>query len=114
MNIKTLVRLTASVAVLAAISPAMAQTAPKTPRYGTIGLDLTSQKSSVKPGDDFWTYVNGGWADRVQIAPDRASAGFGVMLTVEAEQNVRDILDDMAKNPTKDGAPGHQNGGCSS
>ena len=110
MNIKTLVRLTASVAVLAAISPAMAQTAPKTPRYGTIGLDLTSQKSSVKPGDDFWTYVNGGWADRVQIAPDRASAGFGVMLTVEAEQNVRDILDDMAKNPAKYGASGKQIG----
>src|ERR1044072_6169958 len=103
MNIKTLVRLTASVAVLAAISPAMAQTAPKTPRYGTIGLDLTSQKSSVKPGDDFWTYVNGG-------SPDLSSAGFGVMLTVEAEQNVRDILDDMAKNPAKYGASGKQIG----
>jgi len=29
----------------------------------------------VKPGDDFWTYANGAWDARTEIAPDRASAG---------------------------------------
>jgi len=108
MKIKTLVRLTAG-AALFATATASAQTV-HTPKFGTVGLDMSAQKATVKPGDDFWTYVNGGWADRVQIAPDRASAGFGVLLTVEAEQNVRDILDDMAKNPAKYGATGKQVG----
>ena len=63
-----------------------------------------------KPGDDFWTYANGGWADRVQIAPDRGSAGFGTQLTDDAEVNVRAILGDMAKNPAAYGATGKQVG----
>ncbi|MES2442222.1 MAG: M13 family metallopeptidase [Pseudomonadota bacterium] len=109
MKIKTLVRLTAGVALLASVSPAFAQTAPKA-RYGTFGIDLSAQKAGVKPGDDFWTYVNGGWNERTEIAADRASAGYGVVLTVEAEQNVRNILDDMAKNPAKYGATGKQIG----
>ncbi|NWN33453.1 M13 family metallopeptidase, partial [Klebsiella michiganensis] len=60
-----MVRLTAGVALLA-VSPAMAQTAKPTPRYGSFGVDLTAQKPSVKPGDDFWMYANGGWNDRVE------------------------------------------------
>jgi putative endopeptidase len=109
MKIKNLVRLTAGVALLAVAGPAFAQSA-KAPRYGTFGVDLSSQDPAVKPGDDFWTYVNGGWDKRVQIAPDRASAGFGTQLTIEAEANVRAILDDMAKNPAKYGASGKQVG----
>jgi acetyl-CoA synthetase len=38
------------------------------------------RKPSVKPGDDFWMYANGGWNERVEIAADRASAGFGTQL----------------------------------
>ncbi|UYY57838.1 M13 family metallopeptidase [Sphingomonas sp. S2-65] len=93
-------------------APAFAQTASaqKAPRYGSFGVDLSAQKASVKPGDDFWTFANGGWADRVQIAPDRGSAGFGTELSIEAEANVRAILDDMAKNPATYGASGRQVG----
>ncbi|WP_249341080.1 MULTISPECIES: M13 family metallopeptidase [unclassified Sphingomonas] len=109
MNIRNMVRLTAGVALLA-VSPAMAQTAKPTPRYGSFGVDLTAQKPSVKPGDDFWMYANGGWNDRVEIAADRASAGFGTLLSIEAEANVRAILDDMAKNPSAYGASGKQVG----
>ncbi|MET0309200.1 MAG: M13 family metallopeptidase [Sphingomonas sp.] len=93
MKIKALARLAAGVALVVGVMPAHAQTAPK---YGAFGIDLTSQKASVKPGDDFWTFANGSWADRVQIAPDRASAGFGTMLSTEAEANVRDILNGMS------------------
>jgi putative endopeptidase len=92
MKIKALARLAAGVALVVGVMPAHAQTAPK---YGAFGIDLTAQKASVKPGDDFWTFANGSWADRVQIAPDRTSAGFGTMLSVEAEANVRDILNGM-------------------
>ena len=110
MKIKTLARLLAGGALVAGAGSALAQTAPAAPRYGSFGVDLTAQKPSVKPGDDFWTFANGGWADKVQIAPDRASAGYGVLLTVEAEANVRAILDDMARNPSAYGAQGRQVG----
>jgi putative endopeptidase len=106
MNISNLVRLTAGVALLGLASPALAQTA----KYGSWGVDLSAQKPSVKPGDDFWTYVNGGWADRVQIDADRGSTGVGVTLSDEAEVNVRKILDDMAANPGQFGAKGRQIG----
>ncbi|MBB4100338.1 M13 family metallopeptidase [Sphingomonas kyeonggiensis] len=109
MNIRNMVRLAAGVALIA-VSPAIAQTAKPAPRYGSFGVDLTAQKPSVKPGDDFWMYANGGWNDRVEIAADRASAGFGTQLSIEAEANVRAILDDMAKNPAAYGAGGKQVG----
>ncbi|WP_404335184.1 M13 family metallopeptidase [Sphingomonas sp. MMS12-HWE2-04] len=110
MKIKALARLAAGVALVAATAPAFTQSTPGTPKYGSFGVDLSAQKASVKPGDDFWTFANGSWADKVQIAPDRASAGFGTMLSVEAEANVRGILDDMAKNPATYGATGRQVG----
>lgn len=110
MKIKTLARFAAGAALLAVAAPALTQSAGKAPRYGSFGVDLTAQKPGVKPGDDFWTFANGGWNERVQIAPDRAGAGFGTQLSIEAEQNVRGILDDMAKNPAAYGATGRQVG----
>jgi putative endopeptidase len=114
MQINRFARLALGAAVLslsatALTAPGFAQTASG-PRYGTFGVDLSAQDKSVKPGDDFWSYVNGTWAKTVEIAPDRASAGFGTKLTDEAEVAVRAILDDMAKNPAQFGAKGKQIG----
>lgn len=100
--------LLASVAALLVSAPALAQTGK--PRYGSFGVDLTAQKPGVKPGDDFWTYANGGWAERTQIAADRTSAGPFVDLAVAAETNVRTLLDEMAANPGAYGASGKQIG----
>lgn len=109
MKINVFARLTLGVAALALTAPALSQSGSG-PRYGTVGLELTGQDKSVKPGDDFWSYVNGGWAKSVEIAADRSSAGYGVKLTDEAEVSVRAILDDMAKNPGQFGAKGKQIG----
>ena len=43
---------------LLAVTPVMAQQAPK---FGKWGVDLTSLDPSVKPGDNFFLHVNGGW-----------------------------------------------------
>ena len=77
------------------------------PRYGSFGLDLTAEDTGVKPGDDFWAFANGGWDKRTPIAADRTSAGVGVVLVDEAELQVRQILDDAARNPAAVG-PGAQ------
>ena len=111
-----MLRLSTAVALGALAAPGLAKTEPAaTPaatgaRYGSFGIDLTTQEKTVKPGDDFWTFANGGWDKRTQIAPDRTSAGYGVVLTDEAEANVRKILDDAAANPAAVGAGAKQFG----
>ncbi len=99
-----------TVGLLACAVPVLTQSAPGTAKFGRFGLDLTSQKQGVKPGDDFWTYANGAWDARTEIAPDRPSAGVAVTVVDEAEVNVRGILDEMGKNPGQYGASGRQIG----
>ncbi|HLZ74034.1 M13 family metallopeptidase [Phenylobacterium sp.] len=79
-------------------------------KFGTWGYDATSMDASVKPGDDFFKYVNGGWDKRTQIAPDRISAGVDVVLADQAERDVHRIVEDLAKDPTKAGPGGRRVG----
>ena len=46
------------------------------PKYGTWGFDASGMDPSVKPGDDFFRYANGKWADRTQIPSDRTRYGY--------------------------------------
>ncbi|HEY8548532.1 MAG TPA: M13-type metalloendopeptidase [Vicinamibacterales bacterium] len=64
------------------------------PRFGTWGIDLTGMDRSVKPGDDFFRFVNGAWADRAKIPPDRTSYGAFSILRDISEMQVRRILED--------------------
>jgi endothelin-converting enzyme/putative endopeptidase len=102
-------RLALGAAALAIAIPTIAQVA-KTARYGAFGIDLTSEDKTVKPGDDFWAYANGAWDKKTVIPADKGGAGYGNILSDEAETNVRSILDDMAKNPAQYGATGKQVG----
>jgi putative endopeptidase len=106
MRISAIVRLSTAVVALAAAIPALSQTTAG-PVYGTFGIDLTAQKAEVKPGDDFWTFANGSWDARTEIAADRISAGPGVKLVDQAELQVKQILADAAANPAATG-PGAQ------
>ncbi|TMJ13605.1 MAG: M13 family metallopeptidase [Alphaproteobacteria bacterium] len=100
----------AAVPALAPGGAAYAAEASAKPRYGSWGFDSAAIDRSVKPGDDFWHYVNGSWDKRTEIAADRTSAGVGVLLADEAEQQVRAIVEDMAKNPAASGKTGQQVG----
>jgi len=42
------------------------------PTYGDWGYDPAAMDRSVKPGDDFWAYVNGTWDKNTKIAADRS------------------------------------------
>ncbi|MEO6580893.1 MAG: M13 family metallopeptidase [Sphingomicrobium sp.] len=67
--------------------------------YGSWGYEPTAMDSSVKPGDDFWSYVNGGWDKRTPIAADRSSAGVSVIVSDQAEAQVRAIVEELAAKP---------------
>ncbi|HWK10547.1 MAG TPA: M13-type metalloendopeptidase [Vicinamibacterales bacterium] len=51
--------------------------------YGTWGFDTAGMDRSVKPGDDWFQFVNGAWAKNTQIPPDRTSwGGFAILRDV--------------------------------
>jgi endothelin-converting enzyme/putative endopeptidase len=105
MKIKMLALATAS---LLAIVPMSAEAAG--PRYGAWGYDATAMDGAVKPGDDFFAYVNGAWDKRTQIASDRTFAGIDSVLNDQIEIDVRTIVEDMAKDPAANGRLGQQIG----
>src|SRR5437764_12705094 len=96
MKFKMLALATASL-----VAVAMPVSAAK-PVYGDWGYDTAAMDSSVKPGDDFWAYVNGSWDKKTQIAADRASAGPFVTLSDQAEKDVRGIVEQLANDPNRD------------
>jgi endothelin-converting enzyme/putative endopeptidase len=98
MNFKILTLATASLMAIAV--PASAQ--PSKPVYGDWGYDAAAMDKSVRPGDDFWAYVNGTWDKNTRIAPDRASAGPFVTLSDQAEKDVRSIVEQLANDPNRD------------
>jgi endothelin-converting enzyme/putative endopeptidase len=105
MKIKALALAAAS---LIAIAPAALQAAK--PVYGNWGYEPTAMDRAVKPGDDFFDYVNGAWAKRTDIAPDRTFVGIDSVLNDQIERDVRAIVEDMAKDPTANGKLGQQIG----
>ncbi len=69
-------------------------------RYGTWGVDLDGMDRTVKPGDNFFAYVNGKWAATTQIPPDRTSFGAFALLRDLSEVRVRGLLDRWAADKT--------------
>jgi putative endopeptidase len=72
--------------------PPPAPPAPKA-ELGSWGVDLSGLDTSVKPGDDFFLYVNGTWVKNAVIPPDRSSAGSFQNLQILSEQRMRTIVD---------------------
>jgi putative endopeptidase len=79
-------------------------------RYQPWGLDLSAIDPSVKPGDDFWAYVNGDWAKRTEIAPDRTYVGIDSVINDDIDRNLRAIVEGLAANPGSSGKIGQQVG----
>jgi predicted metalloendopeptidase len=72
---------------------------------GSFGVDLTTRKPSVKPGDDFFAYANGTWYDTFVIPEDRSSYGSFTVLDERARQQVRAIIEEAAAKKAARGTP---------
>ncbi|HLO19856.1 MAG TPA: M13 family metallopeptidase [Sphingomicrobium sp.] len=94
-------------ATLPIASPALSANKPV---FGDWGYDASAMDSSVKPGDDFFSYVNGAWYKRTEIASDRTFAGIDSVLNDQIEKDVRGIVEDMAKDSSSNGRLGQQIG----
>ena len=72
------------------------------PKYGTWGFDASGMDPSVKPGDDFFRYANGKWADRTQIPSDRTRYGYFDALAELSENRMHAILEDAVAGRISD------------
>jgi putative endopeptidase len=60
------------------------------------GLDLDAMDKSVKPGDDFFAFMNGTWVKETEIPADKSSYGGVAILRDEAQDNVKVIVEESA------------------
>jgi len=73
-------------------------------RMGAWGIDTAGMDTSVRPGADFFGYVNGGWARTTQIPADRSSFGAFATLRDLSEARVRQLVEGYRLgNPATDG-----------
>ncbi len=66
---------------------APAAAAPK-PAFGNFGIDTAQMDTSVKPGDDFYKYVNGKWVSTFKMPADKARYGVFDALSDKSESDV--------------------------
>ena len=63
------------------------------------GINLDFMDKSVKPGDDFFRYVNGTWVDKTEIPSDRVRWGSFDELRQNTDNDALTILKEATKNP---------------
>ncbi|MEP6747163.1 MAG: M13 family metallopeptidase [Bacteroidota bacterium] len=67
-------------------------------------IDTSTMDLTVKPGDNFFEYVNGGWYKRTTIAPTESSAGAGLEMYNRTKDHLHAILDSVAKGGFANGS----------
>lgn len=61
-----------------------------------VGINLSYMDTTVRPGDDFFRYVNGRWLEQTSIPPDLGSWGSFTELRESNQQILLDILKNAA------------------
>src|ERR671913_527425 len=79
----------------AALPPAPA---PK-PELGTFGFDTAGMDRSVQPGDNFYMFANGTWAENTPIPADKSNYGMFTKLDDLSKERTKLIIEDAAKDP---------------
>ena len=74
------------------------------PELGTFGVAMTDMKTSVKPGDNFFEYVNGTWLDTTEIPADKSRFGSFDSLRDRSDENVRKIIEEAAAKNAANGS----------
>lgn len=109
----------AAALALSACSPAPKSTdtsaAPaavaEAPVVQTSGIIKENMDLSIKPGDDFFNYVNGKWLAKTEIPADKSSYGGFSILRDEAQDDVMDIIRSSAEGDFAAGSDEQKVGG---
>ena len=84
-----------TVACMKPVEPAAPAKAPES------GLEPASFDRSVRPQDDLFRHVNGAWLAKTEIPADKASYGAFDILFDKAQADLRAIVEEAAKSPTR-------------
>ena len=76
-----------------------AKAPPPKAELGQWGVELKSMDAAVKPGDDFFQYVNGTWLKTATIPADRSSTGSFQDLRIESEKRMKQIVGELTAKP---------------
>ena len=67
-------------------------------------VDVAGIDASIKPGDDFFRYVNGRWYDTARIADDQTGVGSYMFMNIPQKQLLQNILDSISKTEHSPGS----------
>ncbi|MBU2978000.1 M13 family metallopeptidase [Alteromonas sp. C1M14] len=67
------------------------------PELGNTGIELSAMNTAVKPGDDFFEYVNGTWYKNYELPADKVRFGAFSALADRSIEQVKSIIDDLLK-----------------
>jgi putative endopeptidase len=93
----------AEVAAAPAPAPPPPPPRPK-PQVGTFGFDVSGMDRSVAPGEDFFRYAVGQWADRTEIPADRSNVTTFSVITEKAAERTRAIIEDQVRSDAPAGS----------
>jgi len=84
---------------------AVAAIAQDTAQTETHGISVANMDPSVKPGDDFFHYANGGWIKRTEIPADRAVMGVFTRLADLSNKRTAALIEEVSKSNASAGSP---------
>ena len=95
------------VAVLAvlALQPAATLAEPRKAEIGEWGIDTTGLSKTVRPGDDFYRYVNEGWLKTAKIPQGLPATDALTELYLSTEQRVLGIIKEAREGNDAPGTP---------
>jgi putative endopeptidase len=74
---------------------------PPAPKPLVSGLDLSAIDKGVRPQDDLFHHVNGGWLKKTEIPADKSSYGAFDILFDKAQEDLKNIVETASKSATK-------------
>ncbi|RAV97708.1 M13 family metallopeptidase [Pseudochryseolinea flava] len=75
---------------------------PEAPRKAFV--DVAGLDNTIKPGDDFFRYVNGKWYDTATIDPDQSGVGSYMFLNIPQKKLLQRILDSISSGSNAPGS----------
>ncbi len=70
--------------------------AQEPPKPLVSGIDVAGMDTGVRPGDDFFAYVNGTWVQNAEMPADKSRYGLFDILRDESQEAVKAIIEESA------------------
>lgn len=91
--------------IIAAIAITVIACKSHKPNYAVNDVVFTDRDTTVKPGDDFFRYANGGWLNKHPIPAAYSSWGIGNVVEEELRDRLKKINDDALNANAPEGSP---------